>query len=444
MKKHLTFVCCVTAILFAAELAVAQSSIFTQVGTIQGPAEAIASLVISPDGRTIAYGTFADTLIRIVDVETQQEIRTLSGHTNVVTRLAFSPNGELLASTGTVNLGTPVDGTVRVWDVASGMQLASVATAPAGTSQLAFSPNGSMLAGASGGNPLNVHLWDADSLSVIRTISGVFRMLAFSPDGSRIATGKRDDKLYLVDVATGSEITSFSGHTGWIHSVAYNSDGLLLATGGEDQTIQVRNAQSGETVRTLMGHGSYPDYLAFSPDASMMVSLGSGINITRTSGGGISITIGSADKFLRIWDVDTGTELPLLNIGSDVLSEVSLSANWNVLVTGSDSGLIRIFRGAGATAVAADQVPTTFELLQNYPNPFNPTTEIRFELREAAEVRLIVYDVVGREVARLVDAAMPAGQHRATWDASGLSSGTYLYRLTADAFTETKAMTLLK
>ena len=123
MKRHLTFVCCVTALLFAAELAVAQSSLFTQVGTIQGPVEAIASLVISPDGRTIAYGTFADNLIRIVDVETQQELRTLSGHTNAVTRLAFSPNGELLASTGTVNLGTPVDGTVRVWDVASGTQL---------------------------------------------------------------------------------------------------------------------------------------------------------------------------------------------------------------------------------------------------------------------------------------------------------------------------------
>ena len=65
-------------------------------------------------------------------------------------------------------------------------------------------------------------------------------------------------------------------------------------------------------------------------------------------------------------------------------------------------------------------------------------------MREAAEVRLIVYDVVGREVARLVDAAMPTGQHRATWDASGLPSGTYLYRLTAGTFTETKAMTLMK
>ena len=62
----------------------------------------------------------------------------------------------------------------------------------------------------------------------------------------------------------------------------------------------------------------------------------------------------------------------------------------------------------------------------------------------AQHVRLVVYDVMGREVARLIDGALPAGQHRATWDASGLPSGLYLYRLTAGAFTETKALTLLK
>ena len=100
------------------------------------------------------------------------------------------------------------------------------------------------------------------------------------------------------------------------------------------------------------------------------------------------------------------------------------------------------------TGTALEDTPTglpdRFSLYPNYPNPFNPTTEIRLDLPEAAAVRLIVYDVMGREVARLVDGTTPAGQHRARWDASGLPSGVYLYRLTAGAFTETKAMTLLK
>ena len=99
----------------------------------------------------------------------------------------------------------------------------------------------------------------------------------------------------------------------------------------------------------------------------------------------------------------------------------------------------------GLTEVSvAAEVPSEYVLEGNHPNPFNPSTEIRFDLPEPSAVRLVVYDVTGREVARLVDQPMGAGTHAVTWDASGLPSGTYLYRLTAGAFTETKAMTLLK
>ncbi len=442
MKKHFQFFCCVIEILLVSDLAVAQNSIFTQVGTIQGPVEAIASIVVSPDGHTIAYGTFADTLIRIVDVETKQEIRSLIGHTQPVTALAFSPNGKLLASTGTVNLGSPVDGTVRLWDVASGSQLAFVETAPAGTSQLAFSPDGSMLAGAGGGGAtLQVCLWDTITLSVLRNISGVFRMVAFSPDGSRIATGKRDDKVYLMDVITGNEITSFDGHTGWIQSVAYSSDGQMLATGGEDQTIKVRNAQNGQTTNTLIGHTSFPDYLEFSEDASMMASLGSGMNITRTNDG-ISISLGDEDKFLRIWDVNTGTELPRLNIESDVLIGVSFSSNWNVLVTGSANGLIRIFQLAGATSIEESLGPTIFEPLQNYPNPFNLTTTIKFQITNCDHVTLKIYNVLGKEIATLLNAEMRPEIYEVTWDAGGFPDGIYFYKLETSSFAECRKMVL--
>ncbi|MGI9174234.1 MAG: T9SS type A sorting domain-containing protein [Rhodothermales bacterium] len=100
------------------------------------------------------------------------------------------------------------------------------------------------------------------------------------------------------------------------------------------------------------------------------------------------------------------------------------------------------------TTLSAD-VPEAFSLEQNYPNPFNPSTQIRFSLAEAGAVRLVVYDVTGREVVRLVDEAMEPGQYEATWegrDATGrlLSSGVYLYRLEAGPFTQTKSMVLLK
>ena len=88
--------------------------------------------------------------------------------------------------------------------------------------------------------------------------------------------------------------------------------------------------------------------------------------------------------------------------------------------------------------------PTQYRLEQNYPNPFNPTTTIAFDVPALHQVELAVYDVIGRRVALLVDGVLAAGRHEATWQAGKLPSGTYFYRLTAGAFSQTKAMTLMK
>ncbi|MBX2990524.1 MAG: T9SS type A sorting domain-containing protein [Bacteroidetes bacterium] len=77
------------------------------------------------------------------------------------------------------------------------------------------------------------------------------------------------------------------------------------------------------------------------------------------------------------------------------------------------------------------EIPTTFAVHANYPNPFNPSTTIKFELPENSSVSLVVYDVLGREVAQLVSGSREAGYHSATWDASNMSSGVYFARFTA-------------
>ncbi len=89
-------------------------------------------------------------------------------------------------------------------------------------------------------------------------------------------------------------------------------------------------------------------------------------------------------------------------------------------------------------------MPEVFALRQNYPNPFNPSTEIRFDLPEAAYVRLVVYDAMGREVTWLVDGSLGVGRHAVRWEATGLPSGAYLYRLTAGSFAEARVMVLLR
>ena len=96
------------------------------------------------------------------------------------------------------------------------------------------------------------------------------------------------------------------------------------------------------------------------------------------------------------------------------------------------------------TGVEDESVPTEFALLQNYPNPFNPTTKIKLGLPNSEHVSLVIYDLLGREVATLINQQKNAGYHEVDFNAGNLPSGLYLYRLTAGKFTETQKMILLK
>jgi len=90
-------------------------------------------------------------------------------------------------------------------------------------------------------------------------------------------------------------------------------------------------------------------------------------------------------------------------------------------------------------------VPTTFDLKQNYPNPFNPSTTITFDLPQTSVVRLAVYSVTGQEVATLYAGSLNAGRYTFNWVVpSGLSSGTYIYRLQAGEIVISKKMALLR
>jgi hypothetical protein len=89
-------------------------------------------------------------------------------------------------------------------------------------------------------------------------------------------------------------------------------------------------------------------------------------------------------------------------------------------------------------------IPSSYSLGQNYPNPFNPITNVKFSIVKSGDVRIVVYDLQGREVQTLVNERLNAGTYEVKFDGSMLTSGVYFYRLTTGGFSETKKMLLIK
>ncbi|MDI6767625.1 MAG: T9SS type A sorting domain-containing protein, partial [Bacteroidota bacterium] len=94
--------------------------------------------------------------------------------------------------------------------------------------------------------------------------------------------------------------------------------------------------------------------------------------------------------------------------------------------------------------ISTTELPKDFILHQNYPNPFNPITKIRFTIHESRFTTLKVYDVLGREVATLVDEVKQPGEYKVEWNAEGLPSGVYIYRLQSGTFFGVKNLILLR
>lgn len=121
----------------------------------------------------------------------------------------------------------------------------------------------------------------------------------------------------------------------------------------------------------------------------------------------------------------------------------STDGNWNVfgkIATWDWDGAVSVKEQAGGHA----RKPQNFALSQNYPNPFNPSTTIEFDLPKTSEVSLKVFNILGEEVATLVSDRLSAGSYFYEWDASGLASGIYLYRLQASDYVETRKMVLMR
>jgi WD40 repeat protein/tRNA A-37 threonylcarbamoyl transferase component Bud32 len=223
------------------------------------------SVAFSPDGRLLAFAS-DDCMVKIWDVTTGQERRTLSGHTARVLSVAFSPDSCLIASASD-------DCMVKIWDMATGKERRTIRGHTFGMSSVAFSPDGRLLASASADG--TVKIWNVVTSQELRALCGhtaSVRSVAFSPDSCLIASGSWDNTVKIWDVERGQEQHTLSGHTHELNSVAFSPDGHLLASASWDGTVKIWDVATGQELHTLTEHAAAVLSVTFSPDGRFLAS----------------------------------------------------------------------------------------------------------------------------------------------------------------------------
>jgi dipeptidyl aminopeptidase/acylaminoacyl peptidase len=210
---------------------------------LKGHGAAVVSVAYSPDGQRIVTGS-EDKAAKVWDAGTGKCLRTLEGHSGGIWSVAFSPDGQRIVTGGGLGFSSSFlnyDYTAKVWDAASGNELFTLTNHTDGVSSVAFSPNGQRIVTGSGDKTAKV--WEASSGKYLLTLTGHrswIMSVAFSPDGRRIVTGCWDATAKVWEADSGNELLTLKGHGGPVWSVAFSPDGQRIVTGSGDQTARVR------------------------------------------------------------------------------------------------------------------------------------------------------------------------------------------------------------
>jgi serine/threonine protein kinase len=264
-------------------------------------------LMITPDGQTLVSGG-ADRLIKIWDLTTGQELRSLIGHSSYINTIAITPDGQSI-------LSGSADRTVKVWDLQTGQLLRTLEGHKGYINAIAISPNGSIAASADADGIVN--LWEIQTGKRLRTLeghSGFVNSVAISADGRTLASSGADRTIRLWELQTGKTLQTLAGHTNFVNAIAFFPDAQHLASSSADQTIKIWDLQTGEVNQTLTGHTNYVNSLAISPDGNTLIS----------SGG---------DRTVRIWNLQTGQAAQILTEYGKELSDFAVSPDWRAIVT---------------------------------------------------------------------------------------------------------------
>ena len=318
----------------------------TVVSTIYTGLNGITSLAFSPDGNTLASASSQNSIM-LWDVNPGNAdygacLQTLIGGHEVVT-VAFSPDGNTLASGS-------LDNTLMLWDVNSkdanyGQPLYTFSGLTCGVNSLAFSPDGKTL--ATGLQNTNCMLWDVHQGDVnygqpLHTLSGdnlAVSCVAFSPDGLTLASASNDMNIKLWSVSSGTCLKTLVNNCG-LQSLTFSPDGSTLASGDIESHVKLWNVSSGNCTNVLFGHTVGVNSVAYTPDGNTLLS-------------------GSVDSTIRVWDMNqsSGTYLTCVKVLTGypeytfwtLVPCVAVSPDGQTVATGCTDGTITLWRVSDGT-----------------------------------------------------------------------------------------------
>ncbi|MGB8700395.1 MAG: NB-ARC domain-containing protein [Thermosynechococcaceae cyanobacterium] len=272
--------------------------------TLRGHQNRILAIAFSPDGQTLASGSL-DRTIKLWSPDTAQCRLTLHGHTSWIWAIAFHPNCKTLASAS-------YDRTVKLWNIETGHCTHTLEGHRGSALSVGFSPDGQWL--ASGGYEQMLKLWHPQSGECVRTWyahANRIWAVAFSPNSQWLATAGEDSQIILWDLETGDRLQILSGHQQPVLSIRFSADGRQLFSSSADRTLKQWDLDSGNCLQTFCGHQHWVwDLALVAPNL---------------------LFSGSQDERIQGWDLQTGQvthrlEVPRPYTGMNIANVRGLTA----------------------------------------------------------------------------------------------------------------------
>ncbi len=244
---------------------------------------------------------------------------TLTGHASRIDSVAWSPDGQILASGS-------YDTTIRFWNVLTGQPLPPFIKHISNIYSVAWSPDGQIL--ASGSEDQTIHQWSVQtgkSLEPFTGHTGYVNSIGWSPDGQILASGSEDHTVRLWNIQTGKSLEPFTGHTDYVISIGWSPDGQTLASASGDHTIRLWNIQTGKSLEPFTEHTNYVNSIGWSPDGQTLASA-------------------SGDHTIRLWNIQTRQCMGILEGHTNIVVWVSFSPDGRLLGSKSMDGTVRLWR----------------------------------------------------------------------------------------------------